>query len=100
MTNYTIGRRLEYLCRDELQAQGYTVIRSAGSKGAIDLCAIRGDAIILIQVKKSARDVAEGVKALQAVSVPSNVTRQVWQREYPKGTQRGGWRIVTVDALP
>lgn len=92
MTNYAIGRRLEYLARDELQRQGYTIVRSAGSRGPIDLCAIRGDAIILIQVKKSAADVSAGVKALQEVPVPLSVRREVWQRV------RGGWRIVVVSA--
>ncbi len=88
--HYTAGRRLEYLARDVLVSWGYVVIRSAGSKGAIDLCAIRSDAIILIQVKKSAADVSAGVTALQAVSVQAGVRREVWQRG------RGGWRIVPV----
>lgn len=90
MTNYINGRRLEYLARDDLRRQGYTVIRSAGSKGPIVLCAIRGDGVLLIQVKKSAADVSEGVTALQAVAVPVGVRREVWKRE------QGGWRIVTV----
>ena len=90
MTNYSNGRRLEYLARDDLRRQGYTVIRSAGSKGPIDLCAIRGDGVLLIQVKKSAADVSAGVTALQAVAVSVGVRHEVWQRD------RGGWRIVTV----
>jgi len=90
VNHYAVGRRLEYLARDELRRQGYAVIRSAGSKGAIDLCAIRGDGIILIQVKKAAADVSEGITALQAVVVPAGVRREVWKHE------RDGWRIVEV----
>lgn len=88
--NYIAGRRLEYLARDELQRQGYTIVRSAGSHGPIDLCAIHGDGVILIQVKKRSGDVSEGVTALQAVSVPAGVRREVWQRAH------GGWRMATV----
>ena len=87
MSNYTIGRRLEYAVRDVLVLWGYTVIRSAGSKGAVDLVAIGAEDVRLIQVKKARGDVAAGVKALQAVCVPIGVRREVWQRN------RGGWLI-------
>lgn len=90
MNHYAAGRRLEYIARDDLQRQGYTVIRSAGSKGAIDLCAIRADRIILIQVKKDAGDVSAGRRALAAVPVPIGVQREVWTRE------RGGWKVISV----
>jgi Holliday junction resolvase len=41
MTQGTAGRRFEWKVRDALRADGYTVIRSAGSKGAVDLVAFK-----------------------------------------------------------
>jgi Holliday junction resolvase len=41
MTQGTAGRRFEWKVRDALRADGYTVIRSAGSKGAVDLIAFK-----------------------------------------------------------
>ena len=43
MTNYQRGRAFEYRVRNELRGKGYVVIRSASSKGAADLVAIRKD---------------------------------------------------------
>lgn len=51
MSNYTKGARLERCVRKELEAQGYIVIRSAGSKGVVDLVAFDARLIRLIQVK-------------------------------------------------
>lgn len=44
---YISGRNFEYTCRRKLEALGYYVIRSAGSKGVADLVAIaKHDSII------------------------------------------------------
>lgn len=42
MTRYASGRRAEWRARDWLRRRGYTVIRSAGSKGLVDLVGWRG----------------------------------------------------------
>jgi Holliday junction resolvase len=52
VTNYTAGRAFEYQVRDDLEADGYQVIRAAGSKGAADLIAIKPGQILLVQVKR------------------------------------------------
>ena len=39
--NYRNGRAAEYAARDVLLAEGYTVMRAAGSKGAADLVGVR-----------------------------------------------------------
>jgi hypothetical protein len=39
--NYRNGRRAEYEARDLLKAEGYSVMRAAGSKGAADLVGVR-----------------------------------------------------------
>jgi hypothetical protein len=88
VTNYTVGRRLEYRARDELIAQGYTVVRSAGSKGPIDLVAI-GRNVRLIQVKARSPRRSDRLK-LAAVPTPRGVRREIWQ------WQTGTWRIHPV----
>ena len=90
MSRYTTGRRLEYRARDALRAQGYTVVRSAGSKGPIDLVAI-GPAegrrtVRLIQVKANRPRRTDRLK-LAAVPAPRGVRREIWQ------WQAGTWRI-------
>lgn len=52
-THYDRGRAFEYKVRDHFKALGYFVIRSAGSKGKVDLCAISpaGDMVFFVQCK-------------------------------------------------
>lgn len=47
------GRRIEHLVRHDLEANGYTVMRSAGSKGAVDLLAMKPNQMLFVQVKRS-----------------------------------------------
>jgi len=49
---YSKGRRLEYKVKHRLEAKGWYVVRSAGSKGLIDLVAIKPKKVLLIQVKR------------------------------------------------
>lgn len=60
MTRYASGRRAEWRARDWLRRRGYTVIRSAGSKGLVDLVGWRGSKgrgdsplpdVVFVQVK-------------------------------------------------
>ena len=88
MSAYVAGRRLEYRARDELIAQGYTVVRSAGSKGPIDLVAI-GCNVRLIQIKSGRPRTSDRLR-LRAVLAPRNVRREIWQ------WQAGTWRIHPV----
>lgn len=51
--NYIAGRNFEYARAKAWRAKGYTVVRSAGSHGVWDLCAVRADyPVELIQCKK------------------------------------------------
>lgn len=92
--NYIAGRRLEWAARNDLRRQGFTVIRSAGSKTPIDLVAMNDREVLVIQVKKDAGDVAAAVSSLAALALPAQVRREVWERD------RGGWRIVPVGSVP
>lgn len=52
-SKYAKGRKFEWKVRDRLREKGYTVYRSYGSKGALDLIAIKGSKILGIQCKNS-----------------------------------------------
>lgn len=51
--NYEAGRRLEHDVRRHLVGEGYEVIRSAGSKGAIDVIALKEGQVLLVQAKRN-----------------------------------------------
>jgi hypothetical protein len=54
--NYLRGRRFEYERQASWRAQGYIVLRTAGSKGPFDLIAVRSGSIpIFIQCKSVSR---------------------------------------------
>ena len=50
MSNYEIGRRLEYRIRDLFRRNGYFVVRAAQSK-PIDLVCIRNGRSVLVECK-------------------------------------------------
>ena len=50
--HYRNGRAFEMRVRDDLTANGYTVIRAAGSKGKIDLFAAKPGQRLAIQCKR------------------------------------------------
>jgi Holliday junction resolvase len=55
--NYVNGRATEYRAKKELEKDGYTVIRAAGSHGPWDLIAMQGDTgVRCIQIKKVAKE--------------------------------------------
>lgn len=41
MTRYEVGRRFEWRVRRHFEKEGYFVVRAAGSKGPVDLVAVR-----------------------------------------------------------
>lgn len=55
MTHYASGRRFEWAVRDDLYANGYEVIRAAGSKGGskVDLIAIKPGQLVFVQCKQT-----------------------------------------------
>jgi len=80
MTNYQRGTRLERLARDSLRRNGYTVVRSAGSKGKIDLVAWNGECVRMIQVKAKGALSAKEIEALRALPCPPCGTIETWER--------------------
>ena len=55
MTQYSDGRKLEYAAANDLRANGYEVMRTAGSRGAADLIAIKPREILFVQCKLDGR---------------------------------------------
>ena len=85
MTKYTKGRALEYKVKKLLEAQGWYVVRSAGSHGAADLIAFQckgeGSMILAIQCKlskiwKSEREAFAKSFALQPGVTPCIATKE------------------------
>jgi hypothetical protein len=80
MGNYARGRRLEHHARRLLEAAGFVVVRSAGSKGPADLIAFDALGFRLISVKAAGRYVsARERQALRQLPRPSNMTIEVWR---------------------
>ena len=94
MTPYQRGVRLEYLARDVLRQRGYSVVRSAGSHGAIDLVALNEREILLIQVKLRGQAIGAALDKLSAVPGPRCARRQVWVYHPASGRTPACWQVV------
>ena len=83
MSTTSKGAAAERKARKILEAAGYTVIRSAASKGPADLAAFNGHGFRLIQVKRgTARASVVERETLQNLIRPDNATVEVWR--FPK----------------
>lgn len=49
---YAQGKRLEYKVQNELRELGFVTMRAAGSKGAVDIMAVRPGELLFVQVKR------------------------------------------------
>lgn len=55
MSTATSGRAKEWKVRAHLESEGYICARMAGSKGALDLLAIKQGELLFVQVKSGAQ---------------------------------------------
>ena len=94
MTPYQRGARLEYRARDALRAQGYAVMRSAGSHGPADLVALNAREVLLVQVKHAGQLLRLALNALASLRTPPNTRKQVWVYEPARGRTPAHWRII------
>jgi len=74
---YTKGRRNEYKAKKILEAKGYQVFRSAGSKGPFDLLAL-GKYVIPIQVKTNRKPGKPEMKRLKKIDDSTTGWIQIW----------------------
>ena len=78
--NYDRGRAAEYRARTTLEAAGYTVVRSSGSRGPADLVAWNAQGFRLVQVKRG----RDGISPLDRetfaqLPVPPGTLKEVWR---------------------
>lgn len=75
--SYVKGRRFEHYVKDKLEAKGWVVTRSAGSKGPFDLLAVKNGRILLIQCKWRKSRIGKDLVdvALKAGGLPVLATR-------------------------
>ncbi|MEO7190064.1 MAG: hypothetical protein ABI051_03310 [Vicinamibacterales bacterium] len=74
------GRRAEHRARRLLEADGFHVTRSAGSKGPCDLVAWDATSIRFVSVKSGSRYASSIEReALQIMVRPRNATIEVWR---------------------
>lgn len=81
MANYRRGYRAELAAKKELEAQGFTVLRAAGSKGPFDLVAFNKDVVRFIQVKRvrnGSGGLSKSLRELERVPVPPCARKEVW----------------------
>jgi Holliday junction resolvase len=90
MTNYQSGARLERLARAQLERQGFTVVRSAGSKGPVDLVAWNHVTMRFIQVKALGAARKADIEKLQDLDCPVNASVELWERD---SLSDSGWKI-------
>jgi Holliday junction resolvase-like predicted endonuclease len=95
MNRYAKGARLERLAAADLREDGYTVTRSAGSKGPVDLIAYSERRVRFIQVKARGQVHPDDRAALRRLRVPSCASREIWERN-----RIGGWIVRRIGRRP
>lgn len=83
-SNRAKGVAREYKARDILKANGFYVVRSAGSHGLIDLVAIGFGHVRLIQCKSEYMSKEER-QSFERLSVPPMCSKEIWTNVYRKG---------------
>lgn len=76
---YIKGRYYESKTRKLLEKEGYSVVRSAGSKGPADLVAFNVEHFRLIQVKAGKSSFGkEERRVFKKMETPKNCTKELW----------------------
>lgn len=83
MTNYRNGAELERACKRLFEANGYYVVRAAGSKGAADLVCLKRGEVVLVQCKLDGYLRPAERKAFQALAVQlhCDIVIAYWHKE-------------------
>lgn len=108
MANIRSRLKFENKLVEFLQYQGYCCLRSAGSRGPIDVIAFNDSHVRAIQLKTTkalkgtfGKDYslrymcADAIGELQDVPLPPNFTRELWVKPL-----RRNWLYVVIDDLP
>ena len=81
MSNYSKGANYERAVKKELEKEGYSVIRSAGSHGIFDLVAWKSDKILFIQVKYLCKATKADIEKLNQIIIPINGRKILWEKQ-------------------
>ena len=85
MSDYAAGRRVEYAVRDDLEANGYAVVRAASSKGPADLVAFKAGQVLLVNVKRARVPApAERLALLKVAAMLPGVAVPILARKPPR----------------
>ena len=90
MNQYRRGARVERLLRKKLESEGYYVVRSAGSKGAVDLVAWNYNHCIVIQVALIGVKTKKDYDRLRKVPEIQKMLRRMYEYD------RGEWKVTKV----
>jgi len=90
MNQYRRGARVERLLRKKLESEGYYVVRSAGSKGAVDLVAWNENDYLAIQVALIGVKTKRDFERLCSISTGPYMTRCMYEYD------RGEWKVTCV----
>lgn len=84
-TNYASGRRKEWETVKRLKAEGYKCVRSAGSHGLWDVCAVGYGQVRLIQIKYTQSGYVPPAETseFKAWAVAPMISKEIWV--YTKG---------------
>lgn len=99
MAQYHRGRAFEHAVRAALVADGYDVIRSAGSKTKVDLVAFKADQVLFIQCKLDGHcSPAERLALLRVASLLPNYSVPLIAWKQPGVSQVHFRRLVGTDS--
>ena len=89
-TKYERGRAIEYRIQRELEANGFTTIRAAGSKGKADVIAWDEHIYRHIQAKSFITrpgSFADDIEQLRSILCPANARKELWVWKHREGWQ-------------
>jgi len=106
-TNYRLGYRAERAAVKQLEEEGYTAARTAGSHSPFDVVAFRKSGARFIQVKSSRKFsnsiIDNAMKPLWEISreMPEGCSAELWvkvnRKPFMKYKIRGGLRLVKLE---
>ena len=94
-TKYERGRDAEYRTINELRANGYDAVRTAGSHGAADVIAWNGEHIRFVQCKtwlNREGDYTADIQKLMDMRLPPGSQSELWARR----VGQRGWAVQRV----
>lgn len=95
MTRYRDGYELEQAAKKDLEANGYLVVRSGGSKGVADLVAVKRSEVLLVQAKTDGKiGPAERAALHRAAFTSGSIPLVVSWHKDGRAARRPRYRLV------